>query len=125
MQRAGTQVVGAIGALYSGAAYLALNVNLAAEELQAHVAVARPVAAVVMRAALPAFEVIFGTSLPYEIIGDDSEEADSRCGDPAASELGGGAGRDEALPVTGAPEHAAYALFTSGPTHWLRKATRL
>ena len=96
-------IVGVVAVLYSGAAYLPLNTNLAPQELREAVATAHPVAAVVTSPMLESFKRVFGASLPFECI---------ECDDAGMEGGGNGAG----LPAEAAPDHAAYAIFTSGST---------
>ena len=94
-------IVGIVGVLYSGAAYMPLDTKLPDKELRMYVEVAQPVAAVVTSKMWDASTRVFGTSLPCECV----SLRDGDAGEP-----------EGAWPVAGLPGHAAYALFTSGST---------
>ena len=94
-------IIGVVSVLFAGAAYLPLDAKLSTAELQGLVKTAQPVAAVVTQPQLEAFARVFGDLSLAHVCPSAADEAS----EPDEA---------DALPVAGAPEHAAYALFTSG-----------
>ena len=94
-------ILSVVGILFSGAAYVPLNHKLKILELKSHAAVAKPVAAVATRALMDGLAGIVGGATPCEHVRCECDILDHLVDD---------------LPLPGAREHAAYALFTSGST---------